>query len=581
MAFPDGFVEEVRRSADIVRLISDHVSLRRAGASWKGLCPFHQEKTPSFNVRAEPPVFHCFGCGEGGDVFKFVMLFERASFPEAVEGIARRFGVPVPERNFDAGPERRERELLLELTAAAAEHFKKNLWSAPGAKAREYLLGRGFQKATLERIDAGAAAESWSDLLEALKPRFPVRLLLAAGLVLEKEGRHYDRFRNRAVFPIRNESGKVVAFGARCLDGSEPKYLNSPETLAYQKGRVLYGLSWAKDALRREGHLVLTEGYLDVARALEAGVSQAAATCGTALTPGHAQLLRRFTDTVLLNFDGDEAGQRATEKGADLLLEAGLKVQVVQLPDGHDPDSYIKALGAEAYRERLQEAPPYMEWLIRRALGRNDVATPQGKGAYFAGLLPHLARIESPVERSAWLRVVAERGGLDVAAAGEELRRSLRGAPPSPRKEAVAAKPAVDVRRVLPAERYLLALLLEGAQGAAEASGEMDEEDVRGLVTADALRAVLRLVASGDPVTMASLEGELADEDLRRMLREIAMAGGPGDGISARDCVRELKRRPLEARMDEIQQSLRTASGDSAQALLTEKLEIGRMLAGL
>jgi DNA primase len=580
MGFPDGFVEEVRRLADIVRLISDHVSLRRSGASWKGLCPFHQEKTPSFNVRAEPAVFHCFGCGEGGDVFKFVMLFERTSFPEAVEGVARRFGVPVPERSFDAGPERREREQLLELTGAAAEHFRRNLWSAAGNKAREYLLGRGFQKATLERIDAGAAAESWSDLLEALKPRFPVRLLVAAGLVLEKEGRHYDRFRARAVFPIRNESGRVVAFGARSLDGSEPKYLNSPESLVYQKGRVLYGLSWAKDALRREGHLVLMEGYLDVGRALEAGIGQAAATCGTALTSGHAQLLRRFTDTILLNFDGDEAGQRATERGADLLLEAGLKVRVVELPDSHDPDSYIKALGPEAYRQRLEEAPPFMEWLIRRAQVRHDVATPSGKGAFFAALLPHLARIESPVERSAWLRVVAQRGGLDADAAGEELRRTLRGSP-APRKEPVPARPAPAVRRVLPAERYLLALLLEGAENAREAAGELEEEEVHGLATADALRAARRLVAQGDRVTMASLEGELADEELKRMLREIAMAGSPEAGISAVDCVRELKRRPLEARMDAIQQSLRTASGDSALALLTEKLEIGRMLAGL
>jgi DNA primase len=252
----------------------------------------------------------------------------------------------------------------------------------------------------------------------------------------------------------------------------------------------------------------------------------------------------------------------------------------VHLPDGHDPDSYIKALGPEEYRQRLEEAPPYMEWLVRRALARNDIATPTGKGAYFAALLPHLARIESPVERSAWLRVVAQRGSLDPSAAAEELRRALRGAP-SPRKEPVPAKPTADVRRVLPAERYLLALLLEGADGAAEAAGELDEEDVRRLGTADAFRAARRLVAQGDRVTMASLEGEVADEELKRVLREIAMAGGPEDGISAVDCVRELKRRPLEARMDEIQESLRTASGDSALALLTEKLEIGRTLAGL
>src|SRR6266446_6337534 len=280
MAFPDGFVEEVRRAADIVRVISEHVPLKKMGTSWKGLCPFHQEKTPSFNVRSEPAVFHCFGCGEGGDVFKFVMLHERVGFPEAIETLARRFGVAIPESQgrSEVGADRKEREETLALMEAAAQHFARTLWTAPGTSAREYR----------------------DDLLGALRGQFSPRALLAAGLVLERQGKegHYDRFRNRAVFPILGESGKVVAFGARSLDGSEPKYLNSPETAVYQKSRTLYGLSWAKDAVRREGRIVLVEGYLDVARAIESGVAEVAATCGTALTTNHARLLRRFTENV-------------------------------------------------------------------------------------------------------------------------------------------------------------------------------------------------------------------------------------------------------------------------------------------
>ncbi len=232
MAFSDSFVDEVRRTADIVRFISDHVSLKKAGVSWKGLCPFHQEKTPSFNVRSEPPLFHCFGCGEGGDVFKFVMLRERASFPEAVEVVARRFGVAVPENRYDMGPDRKEREEILAIMEAATEHFVRTLWTAPGTRARDYLTGRGFKRETLERIRAGAAPEGWTSLFDALRRRFSEASLQTAGLVIAKQetGSHYDRFRDRAVFPIANESGKVVAFGARSLDGSEPKYLNSPET---------------------------------------------------------------------------------------------------------------------------------------------------------------------------------------------------------------------------------------------------------------------------------------------------------------------------------------------------------------
>src|SRR5262249_2939059 len=297
VSFPDAFVEEVRRTADIARYISEHVQLRKMGASYKGLCPFQQEKTPSFNVNPDRGAFHCFGCGVGGDVFKFAMLHDKVSFPEAIELVARRFGIPVPENRYEQGPDRKERDEMLALLDAATEHFERNLWNAPGARAREYLLGRGFKKDTLERIRAGAAADSWGDLFEALKRRFPVAALMTAGLVREgqKSNKPYDWFRNRAVFPILNDAGRIVGFGARSLDGSEPKYLNSPESPLYQKSRTLYGLSWAKDAIRREGRVVLMEGYLDVARALECGVQEVVATCGTALTAAHARLIRRFS----------------------------------------------------------------------------------------------------------------------------------------------------------------------------------------------------------------------------------------------------------------------------------------------
>ncbi|HEY7513362.1 MAG TPA: DNA primase, partial [Vicinamibacteria bacterium] len=459
MAFPDSFVEEVRRTADIVRVISDVVSLKKMGTSWKGLCPFHQEKTPSFNVRTEPAVFHCFGCGEGGDVFKFVMLHERVPFPEAIESLARRFGVPVPENRYEVGPDRKEREEMLALMEAAAEHFARQLWTAPGTKAREYLLGRGFKKETLERIRAGAARDSWDDLLGSLRGKFGPKALLAAGLVLERQGKegHYDRFRNRAVFPILNESGKVVGFGARSLDGSEPKYLNSPETPIYQKSRTLYGLSWARDAIRREGRIVLMEGYLDVARALEAGIEEAVATCGTALTPGHGRLLHRFAEKVALNFDQDEAGQKAARKSFDVLLEEGLRVSVVELPEGHDPDSFVKAAGGDAYRARLNEAPDAVEWLIRRAARENDIRTPSGKAAYLNALLPVLVRIESAVERAAWVPRIVEAGGLDETATREELRRAMGGKASRGPENLTPSAPPPAPAVLLPAERWLLA----------------------------------------------------------------------------------------------------------------------------
>jgi DNA primase len=586
MAFPEGFVEEVRRAADIVRVISDHMPLKKMGSSWKGLCPFHEEKTPSFNVRQEPPVFHCFGCGEGGDVFKFLMLREKMSFPETLEALARQFGVPIPEGRFEPGPDRKERDALLALLEAAATHFTRTLQAAPGQVAREYLRGRGFANETLERIRAGAARDSWDDLLGALRGRYSATALQKAGLVLPRksgEG-HYDRFRNRAVFPILDEGGKVVAFGARSLDGSEPKYLNSPESPVYHKGRVLYGLSWAREAIRREKRVVLMEGYLDVARALECGVEEAVATCGTALTPSHGRLLRRFAETVCVNFDQDEAGQRAARKSLEVLLGEGLRVRVVELPEGHDPDSFLRAEGGDAYRRRLEEAPEALEWLMRRAEEAHDVSSPEGKARFLGALLPALVRVENAVERSAWLTRAVERARLDEAAAREELRRALGGRGTGGAGVAEAARRAPAPKRataLLPAERWLLALIVTGAEGIDEAFAELGEADIDGLRTAPLLRAAKALWRREQPVTMASLTSEVGDDAAGRLLSEIAVEGVPGEGLSAMECVKEIRRQPLKARMADVQKRLQGAEGESLEALLNEKTRLVREIAGL
>jgi DNA primase len=537
-------------------------------------------------VRQEPAVFHCFGCGEGGDVFKFVMLHERVGFPEAIEMVARRFGVPIPEtRSFDAGPDRRQRDELLALIEAAAQHFTRNLWTAPGTRAREYLLGRGFKKETLERIRAGAAPEGWTQLFDALRPKYAVEVLKTAGLVRENESRgsHYDWFRNRAIFPILNDTGKVVAFGGRALDASEAaKYMNSPESPVYQKSRTLYGFSWAKEPIKQSGQAVLMEGYLDVARCLEYGVSEAVATCGTALTSGHARLLRRFTDRVVVNFDQDAAGIKAARKSVEVLLEEGLRVHIVELPEGHDPDTFLKAFGADAYRERLRAAPDFMEWLIRRSTVENDLATPSGKAAYLAALLPTLARLDNAVERSAWLSRIAERGGLDERAAREELRRTLAGAPRPAAPVAVKATAAGTAGPaevpLIPAEKWLLTLVVQGVEGLPEALGELDETDLTGLRAGALLRAARKFAAEGERLTAEGLVGAVEEDD-GRLLRELAVQPPPVQATPS-ECVRELKRRPLRARMAEIQRELPRAEGPAQEALLAEKLLLTRQMAG-
>jgi DNA primase len=577
MVLPDTFVEEVRRVADIVRFIGEQVPLKKVGNSWKGLCPFHQEKTPSFHVRADPPVFHCFGCGEGGDIFKFVMLHDRLGFPEALALVARHFGVPIPERQYSAGPEAKQREELFAVMEEAAAFFARTLWSDAGRAAREYLLGRGFQKATLERIRAGAARDAWSGLLDALSRRFTPSVLLSAGLIVERQGKqgHYDRFRNRAIFPILNDAGKVVAFGARALDGSEPKYLNSPETPVYQKSSTLYGLSWAKDSVRKGARAVLMEGYLDVARALECGVSEAVASCGTALTANHARLLRRFTDTIVVNFDQDAAGQKAASRSLDVLLEQGFKVSVVELPEGHDPDSYLRENGAAPYRERLSAAPSYMEWLIRRAAGQNDVSVPAGKAAFVNAVLPTLSRIESGVERAAWIPLLVQAGRLDEAAAIEELRRAVaaRGSSASlPLRRAVG--------RLLPVEKLLLSCLMRNPEEHA-ALAELRDQDLEGLRSAPLLRAARDLSLRRELPTASALAAAVEDDDSRRLLSELAVTDSPGAEQGVAECLREIRRLALAHRIEGIQRRLAQGEGESLEDLLKEKLELQREIAAL
>jgi DNA primase len=493
--------------------------------------------------------------------------------------------VPVPEGRVEPGPDRKEREEMLALMEAAAQHFTRTLWAAPGTVAREYLLGRGFRKDTLEKVRAGAARDAWDDLLGAMRGKFPPTLLLKAGLVLERQGKdgHYDRFRNRAVFPILNESGKVVAFGARALDGSEPKYLNSPETPVYSKGRVLYGLSWARDAMAREKRAVLVEGYLDVARAIESGVSTAVATCGTALTSHHARLVGRWAETVVLSFDQDEAGQKAARRSLEVLLEEGLRVRIVELPAGHDPDTFLKAEGAAAYERRLDEAPEAIEWLMRRAETEGDTTSPSGKAAFFAAVLPALVRTQNAVERQAWLARVVERGSLDPGAAREELRRALSGRTggPSAVAEAAARRPSLPRSAVLlPAERWLLALVAQGAAGVEIALDELAEPDLEGLRSAPILRVAQAVARKNERVTLPAVL-EALDEDARRVMSEIAVEGVPAEQLSAEECVRELRRQPLKARMAEIQRRLEGASGETLESLLAEKTRLVRQMAGL
>jgi DNA primase len=363
--FPQQFIDDLRLQVNILQVIQEYVPLKKMGATWKGLCPFHSEKTPSFHVNPEKGFFHCFGCGVGGNVFKFLELHEKVGFPDAVRMLAQKVGMSIPETvdgdRDDANREAGVREAMLKIHEVAAAYFREMLTSPAGARARQQLADREVPPQTVEQLGIGFAPNSRDGLKSLLlKQGFPQALLLQSGLILQRDnGDVIDRFRNRLMIPIFRDTGSVIAFGGRAMDADQvPKYLNSPETPIYSKSRTLYGLNLSKAAIRKVGFAVLVEGYFDFAQVFRTDAAPAVASCGTALTSQQAQLLRRFTTKIVLSFDPDAAGQGAAIRSCELLVGEGFDVNVVVLDKGEDPDTFIRRKGSVRYRERLRASRP-------------------------------------------------------------------------------------------------------------------------------------------------------------------------------------------------------------------------------
>jgi DNA primase len=441
--------ERVRDATDIVQLIGERVALRRAGRSYKGLCPFHTEKTPSFTVTPDRQIWHCFGCSKGGDVFAFLMELDKLTFPEALRALADRAGIDLPKQ--DRGPGDEVFDKIYQANALARDFFMANLAMGAGAgpsggtahagaaRARAYLAARGFEEPWISRFEVGWAPEGWDGLLHALNKLLPAQVLEQAGLIVRRgDGSgHYDRFRNRVLFPVAAASGKIAGFGARAIvEGDEPKYLNSPETPVFRKGRLLYGLPVARPGMRESREAIVAEGYLDVMRLHACGFTNAVSTCGTALTVDQARLLARLQVKILLLYDGDDAGVRAADRALDSLLEAGLDVRLILLPGGEDPDSFLRGAGAGALRERMETALDVPAFLAGASTpGKAD----PGVEARVRRLVGLLGRVEDPIRRRFLLRRGADVFGLEetvlleaVQGRGKGKRGARAGGLPAP-----------------------------------------------------------------------------------------------------------------------------------------------------
>lgn len=461
----DELVNEIRERLDIVEVIAGYLPLKRSGANYLGLCPFHQEKSPSFNVNAPRQIFHCFGCGAGGNVFAFVMRMEGLAFPEAVRRLGERVGIAVEETPVTPAERQRrdQRERLFQANEAACVFYHRLLLEDDsGAPARRYLRQRGYEGEMVRSFRLGFAPERWEALRDhLLAAGFRDDELRAAGLVREgKEGRgDRDLFHNRLLFPILDPEGRVVAFGGRVLDSGTPKYLNSPETPVYHKGRTLYGLFQGRDAIRLAREVLVVEGYFDLLALHRAGIANAVAACGTALTAEHARLLKRYAERMVLVFDADAAGRQATFRAMDALLPEGLAVNAVALAAGEDPDSFLAGAGAEAFRERLAAARPVLALFLDEQLERHGDSV-EGRVRAAEELLERIRRLPSDLERNLYLKRLAARTGLDEAL----LQMKGRGAAPplrppvvAPRPPGAVAEPAIPGER---AQNFLLRLML-------------------------------------------------------------------------------------------------------------------------
>lgn len=515
------FVAQLKAAVDIVSVVGQYVRLKKVGQRYVGLCPFHSERTPSFNVHPAHQFYKCFGCGAGGDVIKFVMEIEGLTFWEAVRLLAERHGIPLPKSGLGPDPEGQHRNRLYELHAEAAAFFERNLWTPGAQRAREYLARRGIDEATAREFGLGYAPEGATDLVVYLTRRgYTQDELLAAGLALVRPGSPglVDRFRGRLIYPIHNETGRVVAFAGRALDPEqEPKYLNSPETLIYHKTNLLYNLHRARQAIRREQRVILVEGYMDVIGLHQAGVMEVVASCGTALTAQQARLLHRHADMVIVNFDPDPAGVAATERSIQLLLEEGLYVRILELEDGLDPDEYVRAHGSDHYRRRLQGAPHYFHWLAQKVRTRPNAHTLQGRLTGFRELLlPALQRMPDRVARASVLHEIAEFLHVPLDVLAREMRRLDRA---KSQNEPSASAPQLD-----PKEKLLVNLVLREPSVRAELLGRLEAlEYARGWVTWPLLEKMIVLQRAQPEWGFSELEGRL-DQATRALLERVALA---------------------------------------------------------
>jgi len=553
MQYPQTLLDDIRAAIDIVDLVSRFVNLRKAGTGWKGLCPFHAEKTPSFTVNPRKGIFHCFGCGVGGDAFGFLMRQDRLSFPEAVRALAKTAGIALPEERGKGGDSGREE--LLRVMDLAARFYQQALWKPAGERARAYLEQRGIDSGIAQRFGLGYAPEGWDALLSFMRSEKVTEDALAtAGLAIPRENRAgaYDRFRGRLLFPIRDLQGRVVAFGGRAFGDEQPKYLNSPETPLYTKGNLLFAADLARPTIQTQNRAFLVEGYVDCLMCHQHGFTATVAALGTAFTPAQLALLRRYCDEVVTFFDADAAGQKAAARAEELLepTDGGMawavnrsgafagggafRVKVALLPAGHDPDTFLRTAGGEAFEERITAARSLLAYALDRAIVDPDGATgPRARTSAFARVSLMLAKVADAEEATALSREAAAKLGVDATQLwieAQRLQSSLRTPPARSQPSPPTSTP--------PVERDLVTLLLHSTEARTLLLALLDESDDLGHAS---LRSIVRALKSRPDASAESLMTDLETDEARSVLSSLLVEDR--ESIDARVSIEQFQRR--------------------------------------
>jgi DNA primase len=574
----DHVLAELRSASDIVEVIGEHTKLKKAGRSWKGLCPFHNERTPSFTVDRDKGLYHCFGCGAGGDVIHFVRQIDRLDFPEAVEALANRFGVKIPKR-ASRGPRDDRREKLLEALSAAQRFYQAAL-EKPGSRAAAYLVERGVSEDVARRLGLGHAPDSWDALLRALSPAYPESLLAEAGLIQPKsEGKGcYDRFRDRLLFVVRDDRGRPAGFGGRALSaGQEPKYLNSPESPVFVKKRLLYGLSEARDAIRRKERVVLVEGYFDHLALLQAGIEETVASMGTALTPEQTEKLRRLAPRVVVCYDGDAAGRAATSSALVLLFAQGFRARVARLPEGEDPHDVLRGAGAAALASRIEEAPDALDWLLDEVAPNAAGLSSHEKMARVRAVLEVLDAVPDRVLRYEEYRKVGRAVAVPVDVLWDKAAARPATASPGPGTQGNAR--VLSELETPKAERRLLQVLMAGGDLNSLILGTLKDEFLTDPMTRGVVAAFRKALTGSELVDFQRQIAHLT-EDERTFLSGVALEDCPEPtekGVER--LLKDLEKKYLERESAEIQKAIDRvdqAEGEELARLIRRKQDISR-----